>query len=98
MFRVMNTLQPGSVAKVKKPFTKESQLENINAFLSAVKAYGVPEDKCFAPEDLNTGSNIPNVINCILALGRQVREDFLSFFLSKNQTFSNPLTNFLDLH
>lgn len=68
----MNVLQPGSVAKIKKPFKKEDQLENINNFLNAVKAYGVPAEKCFAPEDLNPGTNIPNVINCILALGRQV--------------------------
>lgn len=68
----MNTLQAGSVAKIKKPFTKEAQLENINAFLTAVKAYGVPEDKLFAPEELNQATNIPKVINCLLALGRQV--------------------------
>jgi len=68
--RVMNVLKPGSVAKIQKPFTKDKQLENINAFLSAIKAYGVPEDKCFKPEDLNPGENIPNVINCLLALGR----------------------------
>ena len=68
--RVINTLKPGSVAKIQKPFTKEKQLENINSFLNAVKAYGVPEDKLFKPEDLNPGENIPNVINCLLALGR----------------------------
>lgn len=73
----MNVLQPGSVAKIKKPFKKEDQLENVNSFLAAIKKYGVPEDKCFAPEDLNPGTNIPNVINCILALGRQVKSILL---------------------
>lgn len=68
--RVMNVLQPGSVPKIQKPFTKEKQLENVNNLLKALKAYGVPEDKLFKPEDLNPGENIPNVINCLLALGR----------------------------
>lgn len=68
--RVMNTLQAGSVSKIKKPFTKENQMENINSFLNAAKAYGVPEDKLFKPEELNPGDNIPNVINSLLALGR----------------------------
>lgn len=68
--RVMNVLQPGAVPKIQKPFTKEKQLENVNNLLKALKAYGVPEDKLFKPEDLNPGENIPNVINCLLALGR----------------------------
>jgi len=68
--RLMNILQPGSVAKIAKPFTKEKQLENVNAFIAAMKAYGVPEDKMFKTEDLNPGDNIPNVINGLLALGR----------------------------
>lgn len=68
--RVMNTLQPNSIPKIQKPFTKEKQLENVNAFLNAAKSYGVPEDKLFKVEDLNPGDNIPNVINALLALGR----------------------------
>lgn len=69
--RVMNTLQPGIVPKIQKPFTKEKQLENINALLNALKSYGVPEEKLFKPEDLHAGENIPNVVNCLLALGRK---------------------------
>ena len=68
--RVMNVLQPNAIPKIAKPFTKEKQLENINAFINAMKAYGVAEDKLFKPEDLNPGDNIPNVINGLLALGR----------------------------
>jgi len=69
--RVINVLKEGSVPKIKKPYTKETQLENINAFLEAAKAYGVPEDKLFKPEDLQTGKGIPAVITALLALGRQ---------------------------
>ncbi|KAI1304652.1 Myophilin [Halotydeus destructor] len=69
--RVMNVLKEKSVAKIQKPFTKEKQLENINSFLNAVKAYGVPEDKLFQPADLQEGANIPKVINTLLALGRK---------------------------
>jgi len=72
--RVINTLKEGSVAKIKRPYTKDAQLENINAFLGALKAYGVPEDKLFQPADLNDGSNIPAVISTILALGRKAYE------------------------
>lgn len=70
--RVLNVLKPDSVKKIRKPFTKEAQLENINAFLEGIKAYGVPEDKLFAPADLNEGTGIPKVIATLLALGRKV--------------------------
>jgi len=69
--RVMNVLKEGSVPKTKKPYTKEAQAENINMFLEAAKAYGVPEDKLFKPEDLQSGKGIPAVITCLLALGRK---------------------------
>jgi hypothetical protein len=45
--RVMNVLQPNSIPKIQKPFTKEKQIENVNAFLNAAKSYGVAEDKLF---------------------------------------------------
>ena len=67
----MNTLKEGSVPKTKKPFTKENQLENINAFLNAVKAYGVAEEHLFAPADLQEGTGIPKVIITLLAIGRK---------------------------
>jgi len=69
--RVLNTIKPDSVPKIKKPYTKEAQLENINAFIEGLKAFGVPEDKLFKAEDLQTGSNIPAVINTLLAFGRK---------------------------
>jgi len=56
--RVMNVLKEGSIPKTKKPFTKEAQLENINLFLTAIKAYGVPEDKLFEATELYDGSGI----------------------------------------
>jgi hypothetical protein len=69
--RVINTLKEGSVPKIKKPYTKEAQADNINAFLEAIKAYGVPEDKLFKTADLQNGTGIPSVITCLLALGRK---------------------------
>jgi len=72
--RVINALKEGSCGKTKKPFTKEAQLENIKMFLDAAKAYGVPEEKLFQPADLNDASNIPAVINTLLALGRKTYE------------------------
>jgi len=73
--RVMNTLKEGSVPKTKKPFTKENQLENINLFLNAAKAYGVAEDQLFAPADLQEMTGIPKVINTILQVGRKAYDN-----------------------
>ena len=68
----MNVLLPGSVPKIAKPFTKENYITNVNAFLQAVQKFGIPADKCFKVEDLVDGTNIPAVINTMLATGRLV--------------------------
>jgi hypothetical protein len=65
-------LQPGTVSKIAKPFTKENYLANVNAFLQGVQKFGIPSDKCFKAEDLVDGGNIPAVINTMLAIGRLV--------------------------
>lgn len=70
--RVINTLKPGSVAKIQKPWTKDSQRANIQAFIDAVRAYGVDEDHLFAIEDLHEKKNIPNVTKCLIQLGKVI--------------------------
>lgn len=68
--RAINVLQPGSVSKIVKPFTKENYTANVNSFLQAAQKFGVPSDKLFKTEELVEGSNIPNVINTMLTIGR----------------------------
>ena len=89
----MNTLKPGSVSKIRKPFKKEDYQENVKSFLEACKAFRVPEDKLFTVDDLVEGTGIPQVINCLLAVGRRVsipcsnarrEESSLSFRYSSN--------------
>lgn len=71
----MNVLQPGSISKIAKPFTKDNYNANVNAFLQATQKFGVPADKCFKADDLVEGTNIPAVINTMLTLGRLVRSN-----------------------
>ena len=68
----MNVLKPGSVAKIKKPFTKDACHENLSNCISAIQAFGIPEDKLFTVEDIIEGQGIPKVVNCFLAIGRKV--------------------------
>lgn len=70
--RVINTLKPGSVAKIQKPWTKDSQRANIQAFLEAARAYGVPDEHLFAVEDLHEKTGIPNVIKTMIFLGKAI--------------------------
>lgn len=70
--RVINTLKPGSVAKIQKPWTNESQKANIQAFLDAARAYGVPEDSLFTVDQLHAKTDIPNVIKGLITLGKVV--------------------------
>jgi len=68
--RVINTLKEGSIPKIKRPFTKDGCIENIEAFLSACKSMGVPEDKLFKANDLYLGENIPQVVIGLIELGK----------------------------
>jgi muscle protein 20-like protein len=84
-FRVINVLKPGSVAKIKRPFTKDACSENLENAISAIKSFGIPDDKMFTAEDITEGQGIPNVINCFLAIGRKVnRVSFEYTFLTQS--------------
>merc|ERR1712083_867330 len=45
-------------------------MENVQSFLAAVKAYGVPDEEVFQTPDLFEGRNFPQVILCLYSLGR----------------------------
>ena len=50
-------------------------MENLNKFQQAVKKYGVSDLDVFQSVDLVERRNIPQVTQCIMALGRSVRYD-----------------------
>ena len=50
-------------------------MENLNKFQQAVKKYGVPDLDVFQSVDLVERRNVPQVTQCIMALGRSVRYD-----------------------
>ena len=47
-------------------------MENLNSFQQAIKKYGVPDEDCFQTVDLFEKRNVPQVTQCLMALGRTV--------------------------
>lgn len=70
--RLMNKLKPGAIAKINTTGGQFKMMENINKFQKAIKDYGVPDIDCFQTVDLYERRNIPQVTQCIMALGRTV--------------------------
>jgi len=68
--RLMNKLSPGSVPKINTQGGQFKMMENINKFQEAAKHYGVAEIDVFQTVDLYERRNIPQVTQCIMALGR----------------------------
>lgn len=91
--RVINALKPGSVAKIQKPWTKENQRDNIEAFLSAVRAFGVAEENLFSVEDLHEKQGIPNVIKTMIFLGKAVSSFTISTLNLKALSDSNSYSS-----
>ena len=72
LYRLMNKLLPGSVTRINTQGAQFKLMENINAFQTAAKRFGVPEMDVFQTVDLWERRNIPQVTQCIMALGRAV--------------------------
>lgn len=68
----MNKLKPGAIPKINTSGGQFKMMENINKFQKAIKEYGVPDIDCFQTVDLYERRNIPQVTQCIMALGRTV--------------------------
>lgn len=71
----MNKLSPGSIPKINTQGGQFKMMENLNKFQQAVKKYGVSDLDVFQSVDLVERRNIPQVTQCIMALGRSVRYD-----------------------
>ncbi|UYV60807.1 hypothetical protein LAZ67_1002395 [Cordylochernes scorpioides] len=70
LVRLMDKLMPGSIQKVNTSGGQFKLMENIQKFQEAAKRYGVPEIDVFQTVDLYERRNLPQVAQCIMALGR----------------------------
>merc|ERR1712055_322150 len=68
--KLMNKISPGAIPKFKEKGMPFVLMENIQSFLKAVKAYGVPDNEVFQTVDLFEAKNIPQVVLCIYCLAR----------------------------
>mgnify|MGYP002043033913 FL=1 len=71
---MMNKISPGSVAKFKQSGPAFLLMENVQAFLAAIKKYGVPDEEVFQTPDLFEARNIPQVTLCLYALARTTQK------------------------
>ncbi|KAK9497074.1 hypothetical protein O3M35_004453 [Rhynocoris fuscipes] len=69
--KLMNKLAPGSCPKINTSGGQFKMMENINAFLKAMTAYGVPDVDLFQTVDLWEKKDIAQVTTALFALGRQ---------------------------
>jgi len=68
-----NALQPGSVRKINTSKMAFKQMENIGNFLTACDKLGIKKLDLFQTVDLYEGTNMPQVISGIYALGRKAQ-------------------------
>ncbi|KNC75893.1 hypothetical protein SARC_11591 [Sphaeroforma arctica JP610] len=70
-----NTLKDGAVKRVNTSKMAFKQMENINSFLEAVTAYGVPVADLFATVDLFEDKNMGQVVITLHAVGRAAQKN-----------------------
>ncbi|XP_045765529.1 myophilin-like [Maniola jurtina] len=68
---LVNKFQEGSVKKINQSTMAFKCMENINAFLEAVKKLGVPPQETFQTIDLWEKQNLYSVVVCLQSLGRK---------------------------
>lgn len=73
--RLMNVIKPNSIKGELKTDTMKDKRHNIDRFLAACAAYGVPKYMLFKTDDLLYLQHFPRVTRCLFALGKQVEED-----------------------
>lgn len=72
--KLVNTIEPGRIKKVNETKMAFKCMENISAFLEAVKSFGVPVQETFQSVDLWERQNLNSVVICLQSLGRKVRK------------------------
>jgi len=68
--QLINKISPGSVRKINKNNMAFMQMENIGNFLKAAENFGMNKNDAFQTVDLFEGTNMPQVISGLHALGR----------------------------
>lgn len=69
--KLVNSIQEGSVKKINQSSMAFKCMENINAYLEAVKKLGVPAQETFQTIDLWEKQNLYSVVTCLQSLGRK---------------------------
>ncbi|CAF1180453.1 unnamed protein product [Rotaria sordida] len=72
--KLMNKLQPGAIPKFAASGGSFKLRENISLFQNAARAYGLSDAELFQTIDLFEKHNIPQVTQCIFALGRTAQK------------------------
>jgi hypothetical protein len=73
--KLINKLKPNSVPKITTKGTGFALRENIAAFFTAARSYGVPDNELFQTVDLFEKKNIPQVTLAIFALARYAQKN-----------------------
>ncbi|CAF1640149.1 unnamed protein product [Adineta ricciae] len=71
--KLMNKLQPNSIPKYATSGGSFKLRENIALFQTAARAYGLEDAELFQSVDLFEKRNIPQVTQCLFALGRHAQ-------------------------
>ncbi|CAF1160665.1 unnamed protein product [Rotaria magnacalcarata] len=72
--KLMNKLQPGAIQKYATSGGAFKLRENISIFQNAARAYGLGDAELFQTIDLFEKRNIPQVTQCVFALGRNAQK------------------------
>ncbi|KAI9002881.1 calponin homology domain-containing protein [Hyaloraphidium curvatum] len=67
---LINTIAPGTIAKIQASSMPFRQMENIQLFLTSCERFGVPRFELFQTVDLYESKNLNQVVDCIFALSR----------------------------
>jgi len=72
--KLANKIEPGIVKKINTSKMPFMQMENISAYLNALKKFGVPAHETFQTIDLYEDKNMLQVLNSFFALSRTLND------------------------
>jgi hypothetical protein len=72
--KLANKIEPGIIRKINTSKMPFMQMENISAYLNALKKFGVPAHETFQTIDLYENKNMLQVLNSFFALSRTLND------------------------